>query len=95
MMHEMYIESLIIENSERSGGYLSYLAAISIRSAAFPVTLIFLKMYDIAAMGEPVHRKSDRMVIHAWLLSQGACTMRPIIGRTYIVIVFAASFLKT
>ena len=83
----------MMENSDPSGGYSSYLVAMSIIRAHFPVTLMFHKMYDIAAMGEPAHRNSASTVCQASLLSHGAWTIKPMMGRTHVVMVFAESFL--
>ena len=68
----MYNESLMWEKSEPSLGYSLYLVDMSTIKAHFPVTLMFHKMYDNEAIGEPNHRQSDSVVSQAWLLSNGA-----------------------
>ena len=42
-------------------------------------------------MGEPDQRQRDSIVCQAWLLSYGAWTKRPRIGRSHVVMVLAAS----
>lgn len=51
------------------------------------VTLIFQKMYDSDATGLPVHRAKAHNVRENSLLSNGACSNRPITGSTQVVIV--------
>lgn len=89
----MNIESLIFEKSEPSSGYSLYRVDMSIIIAHFPVILMFQKTYDSAAIGEPRYRNKDSVVAHAWLLSHGAWTTNPMIGRTQVVMVLAVSFL--
>ena len=72
VMQSMYNKSLVLAKSESSGGYSSYLVAISIMRAHFPANLMFHRIYDKAAIGEPSQRNSDRVVIRASLLSNGA-----------------------
>lgn len=93
MIHRMYMESRMLENSEPSGGNSSYFTAMSIIRAALLVTLIFHSTYESTDIGEPIYRNSAKVVSHAWLLSHGACTIRPMMGKTHVVMVFAASFL--
>lgn len=76
-------ESLISENSEFSLGNSSYLVAISTIKAHLPVTLMFHKRYDKLDIGLPTHRNRKRILSQFLLLSYGACSKSPMIGRTW------------
>ena len=57
--------------------------------AHFPETLMFQRMYDRLAMGEPTHLAMEKMVSQNALLVKGACKSIPTTGKTHVVIVLA------
>jgi len=54
-------------------------------NAAFAETLMFHSTYDSDAIGEPTHRVMASRVRHAALLSKGACSSVPMMGRIQVV----------
>ncbi len=72
-----------------SGMGASYGKAISTNRAHFPLISIFQRIRARLDMGLPTHRLIALLVLQNALLSKGAWSRVPTIGRTQVVIVAA------